>query len=82
MLHLIVEACIARKLIDTSSYFWPGYVDTLASPMDSKSVQESPWSAFMNGASLTNLLRNALLVTPASRYIIYPPKVNWITNAK
>lgn len=24
--HLIVEACIARNLLDTSAYFWPGYV--------------------------------------------------------
>ncbi|KAJ1442554.1 putative mediator of RNA polymerase II transcription subunit [Sesbania bispinosa] len=23
--HLIIEACIARHLLDTSAYFWPGY---------------------------------------------------------
>ena len=26
--HLIVEACIAKKLLDTSAYLWPGYVNT------------------------------------------------------
>ncbi|KAG5016857.1 hypothetical protein JHK85_022993 [Glycine max] len=24
--HLIVEACIAKKLLDTSAYLWPGYI--------------------------------------------------------
>ncbi|CAA6654567.1 unnamed protein product [Spirodela intermedia] len=54
MIHLIVEACIARKLIDTSVYFWSGYVVL------------SPWLKFMEGAQLTNSLTNALVVTPAS----------------
>ncbi|KAJ6790672.1 Uncharacterized protein M6B38_247475 [Iris pallida] len=66
MLHLIVEACISRKLIDTSAYFWPGYVDVLALSTESILVQESPWSTFMKGAPLTTPLRNALMVIPAS----------------
>ncbi|KAJ6839217.1 uncharacterized protein M6B38_316745 [Iris pallida] len=66
MLHLIVEACISRKLIDTSAYFWPGYVDVLAPSTESILGQESPWSTFMKGAPLTTSLRNALMMTPAS----------------
>ncbi|XP_010278916.1 PREDICTED: mediator of RNA polymerase II transcription subunit 33A-like [Nelumbo nucifera] len=67
MLHLIVEACIARKLIDTSAYFWPGYVSTSSTSLsDSSPVQVSPWSAFMDGANLAGPLRNALIATPAS----------------
>lgn len=75
MLHLIIEACIARKLIDASAYFWPDYADTSASLTDSKLPQESPWSMFMKGALLTSSLRNALTATPAPRYIINPPEV-------
>lgn len=63
MLHLIVEACIARNLVDTSVYFWPGYVVPVK---DSSPVRESPWSAFMEGSPLIGL-KDALLVTPASR---------------
>ncbi|KAJ6812124.1 putative mediator of RNA polymerase II transcription subunit 33A [Iris pallida] len=66
MLHLIVEACIARKLIDTSAYFWPGYVVSSAPSKDSVSLKEPPWSTFMDGAQLISSLRNALMVTPAS----------------
>ncbi|KAG1371452.1 mediator of RNA polymerase II transcription subunit 33A [Cocos nucifera] len=65
MLHLIVEACIARNLIDTSAYFWPGYVVPSAPSKDSLLVQESPWSTFMEGAPLNGSLKNALMVTPA-----------------
>ncbi|KAH0466015.1 hypothetical protein IEQ34_006118 [Dendrobium chrysotoxum] len=66
MIHLIVEACIARKLIDTSAYFWPGYVVQSATEKNSMSTEESPWSAFMGGAQLTGSLINALMTTPAS----------------
>lgn len=66
MLHLIIEACIARNLIDTSAYFWPGYIVPSALSKDSTSFQESPWSTFLKGAPLTNSLKNSLMMTPAS----------------
>ncbi|XP_043697021.1 mediator of RNA polymerase II transcription subunit 33A-like [Telopea speciosissima] len=67
MRHLIVEACIARKLIDTSAYFWPGYVLPSVTPLsDPSPVQGSPWFAFMEGAPLAGPLKNALIATPAS----------------
>ncbi|KAF8397078.1 hypothetical protein HHK36_015985 [Tetracentron sinense] len=70
MRHLIVEACIARKLIDTSTYFWPGYVSTsVTSLSDSSPVQGSPWSTFKEGAQLTGPLKNALIATPASSLV-------------
>ncbi|TVU18704.1 hypothetical protein EJB05_34815, partial [Eragrostis curvula] len=62
MLHLIVEACIARKLIDTSAYFWPGYVVPVK---DSSPVKESPWSTLIEGSPLMEL-KDALMITPAS----------------
>lgn len=70
MRHLIVEACIARKLIDTSAYFWPGYVSaSVISMSDSSPIQGSPWSTFMEGAPLTGPLIDALIAIPASRYL-------------
>lgn len=67
MRHLIVEACIARNLIDTSVYFWPNYVsDSAISLFDNPSVQKSPWVTFMEGAPLSGSLANLLLTTPAS----------------
>ncbi|OUZ99643.1 hypothetical protein BVC80_9061g76 [Macleaya cordata] len=71
MLHLIVEACIARKLIDTSAYFWPGYVSAppITSLSDSSLGQGSPWSTFMEGAQLVGPLKNALIATPASSLV-------------
>ena len=69
MRHLIVEACIARNLIDTSAYFWPGYVSaSIISLLDSLPVEISPWSTFMEGAPLNASLINSLIKTPASRY--------------
>ncbi|XP_028764479.1 mediator of RNA polymerase II transcription subunit 33A isoform X2 [Neltuma alba] len=65
--HLIVEACIARKLMDTSVYFWPGYVSTSAVSLpDAAPVEKSPWSAFLEGTLLNDPLINSLMVTPAS----------------
>lgn len=65
--HLIVEACIARNLMDTSVYFWPGYVSTsVMSSSDSSSLEKSPWLTFMEGTPLNNSLINSLTVTPAS----------------
>ncbi|XP_020108026.1 mediator of RNA polymerase II transcription subunit 33A-like isoform X2 [Ananas comosus] len=66
MLHLIVEACIARNLLDTSAYFWPGYVISSITSKDPMLTQDSPWSTFMQGAPLTVSLKNALMATPAS----------------
>jgi len=62
MLHLIVEACIARNLVDTSAYFWPGYVVPLE---ESSRAQESSWSSLTDGTPLMEL-KDALMVTPAS----------------
>ena len=56
-----MEACAARNLVDTSAYFWPGYVSSLP-------VEISPWSMFMEGAPLNASLINSLIKTPASRY--------------
>ncbi|KAF6172668.1 hypothetical protein GIB67_041991 [Kingdonia uniflora] len=65
MLHLIVEACIARKLIDTSVYSWPGYVSaSVTSPSDPSLIQGSAWSTFMEGAKLAGPLKNSLMSTP------------------
>ncbi|KAL6988248.1 hypothetical protein U1Q18_013996 [Sarracenia purpurea var. burkii] len=69
MRHLIVEACLARKLIDTSAYFWPGYVSpSVSSFPDPSPLQKFPWSSFMEGAPLTNPLINALMAIPASSF--------------
>ncbi|KAJ1690345.1 hypothetical protein LUZ63_014500 [Rhynchospora breviuscula] len=66
MLHLIVEASIARNLIDTSAYFWPGYVVPSAQlPNEPHLARDSPWTAFMGGAPLTASLEKALTTTPA-----------------
>ncbi|KAF7852282.1 hypothetical protein BT93_L4576 [Corymbia citriodora subsp. variegata] len=40
MRHLIVEACIARRLMDTSAYFWPGYVPTSELSIPDSSMKE------------------------------------------
>uniref|UniRef100_A0A2P2K0V4 Mediator of RNA polymerase II transcription subunit 33A n=1 Tax=Rhizophora mucronata TaxID=61149 RepID=A0A2P2K0V4_RHIMU len=66
MRHLIVEACISRNLIDTSAYFWPGYVSaSVISKLDLAPVKKSPWLTFKEGAPLNNSLVNLLLTTPA-----------------
>lgn len=68
MRHLIVEACIARNLIDTSVYYWPGYLSASAILLsDLPLVQKSPWVSFMEGVPLNNSLLNMLLATPAPR---------------
>lgn len=69
MRHLIVEACIARNLLDTSAYFWRGYVNGCISQMPQSIPPQAPgWSAFMKGAPLNHIMINALTSTPASRY--------------
>lgn len=65
--HLIVEACIARNLLDTSAYFWPGYVTGRINQMShGVSTQVPGWSTFMKGAPLTPVMVNALVSEPAS----------------
>lgn len=53
--------------MDTSVYFWPGYVSTsVMSLSDSTPLGKSPWLTFMEGTPLNNSLINALAATPAS----------------
>ncbi|XVE81519.1 hypothetical protein DITRI_Ditri15bG0071000 [Diplodiscus trichospermus] len=67
MRHLIVEACIARNLLDTSAYFWPGYVNGRINQLPySVPAQATGWSSFMKGAPLTSVMVNALVSSPAS----------------
>ncbi|XP_066398304.1 mediator of RNA polymerase II transcription subunit 33A-like [Miscanthus floridulus] len=66
MLHLIIEACISRKLIDASAYLWPGYVVPSGTLKDTALPQESPWLNFMKGSRLSGPLIDALVATPAS----------------
>ncbi|XP_059457962.1 mediator of RNA polymerase II transcription subunit 33A-like [Corylus avellana] len=67
MHHLIVEACIARNLLDTSAYFWPGYVNGNIIQIPHSVPTEVPgWSSLMQGASLTPVMINALVSRPAS----------------
>lgn len=69
LLHLIVEACIARNILDTSAYLWPGYVKGRTNQIPRVlSGQMHGWSSFVKGSSLTPPLVNALVSTPASRY--------------
>nr|XP_028946817.1 mediator of RNA polymerase II transcription subunit 33A-like [Malus domestica] len=67
MRHLIVEACIARNLIDTSAYFWPGYVKGGINGMPSNIPADKVpgWSSLMQGAELTPLLTKELISIPA-----------------
>ncbi|XP_022722791.1 mediator of RNA polymerase II transcription subunit 33A isoform X2 [Durio zibethinus] len=67
MRHLIVEACIARNLLDTSAYFWPGYVNGRINQLPYSVPAQAPgWSSFMKGAPLTSVMTNALVSNPAS----------------
>ncbi|CAI0560054.1 unnamed protein product [Linum tenue] len=66
MRHLIVEACIARNLLDTSAYFWPGYVNGHINQIPNVPPQMPGWSAFLKGAPLTPIMINAMVSTPAS----------------
>ncbi|GMP56604.1 hypothetical protein CsSME_00021025 [Camellia sinensis var. sinensis] len=67
MHHLVVEACIARNLLDTSAYFWPGYVNGRINQIPhTLPVQVPGWSSFMKGAPLTPIMIKALVSTPAS----------------
>ncbi|XP_074585416.1 mediator of RNA polymerase II transcription subunit 33A-like isoform X2 [Curcuma longa] len=67
MRHLIVEACISRNLLDTSAYYWPGYISGHINQIPRALPNQVPnWSALMKGAPLTSSLVNALVATPAS----------------
>ncbi|XP_074307309.1 mediator of RNA polymerase II transcription subunit 33A isoform X2 [Silene latifolia] len=67
MHHLIVEACIARNLLDTSAYLWPGYVNRLTNQFPGLVPPQMPgWSSFMQGAPLTPMMINAMVAAPAS----------------
>lgn len=69
MRHLIVEACIARNLLDTSAYLWPGYVNARSNQVPRSVTNQMPgWSSLMKGSPLNPSLVNTLVATPASRY--------------
>jgi len=66
--HLIVEACIAKNLLDASAYLWPGYVSACSNQIPCSISNHVPgWSALMEGSQLTPELVNVLVATPASR---------------
>ncbi|KAD3336610.1 hypothetical protein E3N88_32129 [Mikania micrantha] len=65
--HLIVEACIARHLLDTSAYLWPGYVKGHTNQLPRPISSQMPgWSSLMKGSPLTPPMVHALVSTPAS----------------
>ncbi|XP_076898810.1 mediator of RNA polymerase II transcription subunit 33A-like [Bidens hawaiensis] len=65
--HLIVESCIARNLLDTSAYYWPGYVTGHINQIPHGVLTQVPgWSTFMKGAPITPAMLNALVSEPAS----------------
>ncbi|XP_049348384.1 mediator of RNA polymerase II transcription subunit 33A-like isoform X2 [Solanum verrucosum] len=65
--HLIVEACIARNILDTSAYLWPGYVKGQFNQVPRNMSGPSPrWSSLMKGSPLTPPMVSVLVSTPAS----------------
>lgn len=69
MRHLIIEACIARNLLDTSAYFWPGYVNGQINQFPSRIPSQVPgWSSLVQGVSLRPVMINSMVAAPASRY--------------
>ncbi|KAH0943117.1 hypothetical protein HID58_002754 [Brassica napus] len=45
MRHLIIEACIARNILDTSAYSWPGYANGRINQIPQSLSSEAPcWS--------------------------------------
>ncbi|KAI4329735.1 hypothetical protein MLD38_028085 [Melastoma candidum] len=65
--HLIVEACIARNLLDTSAYHWPGYVNAHNNQIPQDVSSQMPgWSSLIKGAPLTPALITTLVSIPAS----------------
>lgn len=64
-----MEACITRNLLDTSAYFWPGFMNPIVDQVPLSVPNQVPgWSSFMKGSPLTPLVINALVSAPASRY--------------
>lgn len=86
MRHLIVEACIARNLLDTSAYLWPGYVNARSNIPRSLPSQMTGWSSLMKGSPLTLSLTKILVATPASSLAeiekIYEIAINGLDNEK
>ncbi|XBI91340.1 hypothetical protein VPH35_028682 [Triticum aestivum] len=67
MRHLIVESCISRNLLDTSVYYWPGYINGHVNSMSHAiPSQLAGWAAFMKGTPLTQSLVSVLVSSPAS----------------
>lgn len=67
MRHLIVEACIARNILDMSAYSWPGYVNGRINQIPQSLPNEVPcWSSFVKGAPLNAAMVNTLVSVPAS----------------
>ncbi|CAM8887474.1 unnamed protein product [Rhodiola kirilowii] len=65
--HLIVEACTARNLLDTTAYFWPGYVNGQVNQVPHTIPSQVPsWPTFTKGTTLTPPIIKALISTPAS----------------
>ncbi|KAL3647903.1 hypothetical protein CASFOL_008871 [Castilleja foliolosa] len=65
--HLIVEACIARNVLDTSAYLWPGYVKGFCNQIPRNiSCQMPGWSSLMSESPLTPPMISALVSTPAT----------------
>ncbi|CAH9132701.1 unnamed protein product [Cuscuta epithymum] len=65
--HLVVEACIARNILDTSAYFWPGYVKGRCNQIPCGISGQTPgWSSLMKGSPLTPPMMSMLVSTPAS----------------
>lgn len=65
--HLIVEACIARNLLDTSAYLWPGYVKSRANQIPRNLSGQTPgWSSLVKGSVITPPMMSVLVSTPAS----------------
>ncbi|MCD9643169.1 hypothetical protein HAX54_030388 [Datura stramonium] len=65
--HLIVEACIARNILDTSAYLWPGYVKGRCNQVPRSVSNQMPgWSSLMKGSPLTPPMVSSLVSTPAS----------------
>ncbi|CAH8320369.1 unnamed protein product [Eruca vesicaria subsp. sativa] len=67
MRHLIVEACVARNILDTSAYSWPGYVNGRINQIPQSLSSAVPcWSSFVKGAPLNAAMVKALVSVPAS----------------
>lgn len=65
--HLIIEACIARNILDTSAYLWPGYVKGRCNQVPRSISSQMPgWSSLMKGSPLTPPMVSSLVSTPAS----------------